>query len=297
VDFRQLEAFIYTVEFKSFSGAAKKLYLSQPTISAHIHALEKELNTKLIQRTTKKFSVTKEGESLYEYALTILDLRKKAVSELSNESTKAVHIGASTTPSTYLLPNLLSSFKAVTPEVTFHLHCSDSIDIIDKVANGTLDLGFVGTKLKDYPCEYLPFATDELVIVTPNTKYFQKLKKQKIPLEQLLLEPMIIHQNTSGTKIEFDQFLKNVGMDYSSLNIIAHMNQPEVIKSCIIKGMGIAIFSEKIVKTAKDQGFVLTFSMGEHKLVRDLYIVHSQNRLFPKQVIAFMDFIHSWLNN
>lgn len=57
MDIRQLEAFVYTVKTKSFSEAAKKLYLSQPTISAHIHALEQELQTQLIRRTTKTFSI------------------------------------------------------------------------------------------------------------------------------------------------------------------------------------------------------------------------------------------------
>ena len=84
MEFRQLEAFIATVEHRSFSAAAEALFLSQPTISSHIQALESELQTKLIRRTTKKFEVTPEGQQLYEYAVALIRLQQKAVSELSN---------------------------------------------------------------------------------------------------------------------------------------------------------------------------------------------------------------------
>ena len=85
MDIRQLEAYVYTVKYRSFSLAAQKLYLSQPTVSAHICNLEKELHTQLLKRTTKTLSVTPAGQTLYNYAAEILDLRHKAILELSNE--------------------------------------------------------------------------------------------------------------------------------------------------------------------------------------------------------------------
>ena len=78
MDFRQLEAFVSTVEHKSFSAAAAALYLSQPTISSHVHSLEKELRVQLIHRTTKRFEVTSEGQRLYEYAVALLQLQIQA---------------------------------------------------------------------------------------------------------------------------------------------------------------------------------------------------------------------------
>ena len=68
MDFRQLEAFLAVVNLKSFSKAAERLYLTQPTISSHIRSLEKELGTVLIRRTTKTFQMTYEGEKFYRYA-------------------------------------------------------------------------------------------------------------------------------------------------------------------------------------------------------------------------------------
>ena len=91
MDIRQLEAYVYTVKYRSFSLAAQKLYLSQPTVSAHICNLEKELHTQLLKRTTKTLSVTPAGQTLYNYAAEILDLRHKAILELSNEQETMLH--------------------------------------------------------------------------------------------------------------------------------------------------------------------------------------------------------------
>ena len=89
MDIRQLEAFVYTVKYQSFSLAAQKLYLSQPTVSSHINNLEKELHTQLLKRTTKSLSVTPAGQTLYNYAAEILNLQQKAILELSDKNSEA----------------------------------------------------------------------------------------------------------------------------------------------------------------------------------------------------------------
>ena len=66
MEFKQLEAFVAVVDYGSFSEAARKLYLTQPTISAHVRSLEEELHTKLIIRTTKKTTITTKGYQLYD---------------------------------------------------------------------------------------------------------------------------------------------------------------------------------------------------------------------------------------
>ena len=77
--FKQLEAFVNVIKFKSFSKAAEEIYLSQPTISAHISALENEFGTKLIIRSTKEVYPSKAGKVFYEYASEMLKMRDKAI--------------------------------------------------------------------------------------------------------------------------------------------------------------------------------------------------------------------------
>ena len=83
MEFRQLEAFVAVADWSSFSEAARKLSLTQPAISAHIQSLEDELATQLIVRSTRSLALTKEGVLLYEYATSVLKLRKKIYEEFA----------------------------------------------------------------------------------------------------------------------------------------------------------------------------------------------------------------------
>ncbi len=75
MEFKQLQSFIEVVNYQSFTKAAEKLFISQPTVSAHITQLEEELHTKLIERTTKSISLTQSGEEVYRYVIKILGLK------------------------------------------------------------------------------------------------------------------------------------------------------------------------------------------------------------------------------
>ena len=221
MDIRQLEAFVYTVKYQSFSLAAQKLYLSQPTVSSHINNLEKELHTQLLKRTTKSLSVTPAGQTLYNYAAEILNLQQKAILELSDKNQKLLHIGVSSVPSLYLLPELLSAYHQEMPDVRFRTSCSDSLDVIRKVTDGTCDIGLVGTKISDTPCRFLPVTSDELVIAAPATPHFQACLELKDPVSMLLKEPFLLREDTSGTKQETLYYLKNRGLSLDDLNVIA----------------------------------------------------------------------------
>ena len=76
MNLKQLEAFVEVAEGGSFSKAAKNLYLTQPTISAHISALKKELEVRLFVRNTKEVSLSAEGQTLYRYASQMVDLAR-----------------------------------------------------------------------------------------------------------------------------------------------------------------------------------------------------------------------------
>ena len=173
MDIRQLEAFVYTVKYQSFSLAAQKLYISQPTVSAHIRSLEEEFHTQLLKRTTKSLSLTPAGTKLYSYATEILTLQQKAIVELANETKPQLRIGASSVPSLYFLPELLSAYHAVHSDIRVYASCSDSLDVVHKVDDGICDIGLVGTTTSDTSCEFLPFASDELVIAAPATPHYQ----------------------------------------------------------------------------------------------------------------------------
>ena len=109
MDFKQLEAFTAVVDYGGFSEAARRLYLTQPTISAHIRALENELKVKLIIRTTKKLTITTKGYQLYDSAVRILHIRNNLMEDFTGSKKHIIDLSASTIPSSYLLPDCLQA--------------------------------------------------------------------------------------------------------------------------------------------------------------------------------------------
>ena len=289
MDFRQLEAFVSTVEHKSFSAAAAALYLSQPTISSHVHSLEKELRVQLIHRTTKRFEVTSEGQRLYEYAVALLQLPKKAINELSDAPKKELHIGASSVPGQCILPQILGNYRQLCPDVCFQVVFSDSLDIIQQVSNGTLDIGLVGTTAESR-CTFVPFVSDELVVAVPNTPHYQELISSRTPLSQLLKEPIIMRTDHSGTMRETQQFLQRLQISMDDLNIIAYMNDAAAIQNCVIQGLGVSIMSRQTVEASAQRGDLLMVPLGEHALLRKLYIVYRESEFLPRTSLDFIRF-------
>ena len=92
MEFKQLEAFVAVVDYGSFSEAARKLYLTQPTISAHIRSLGEELHARLIIRTTKKLTITTKGYQLYDSAFRILDIRNNLLENFTGSRKQIIDL-------------------------------------------------------------------------------------------------------------------------------------------------------------------------------------------------------------
>ena len=120
---KQLEAFVRIANNKSFTLAAKELFITQPTVSAYINNLEEELGVRLFDRTTKEVQLSEEGDSIYLYAKEILELADKIQSSFSvNEDEnklRQVVISTSSIPGQFLVPEILAAFKKKFPEVDF----------------------------------------------------------------------------------------------------------------------------------------------------------------------------------
>lgn len=294
MDFNQLECFIAVVDCNSFSGAASRMFLSQPTISSHIRNLEKELNTPLIHRTTKSIAVTEEGYRLYDYASHIMKLKDSILKEFTKKDSSVISVGASTIPSTYLLPQLLAAFRKSNPAITFKIWQAGSIQIINRLLDGSIDIGFVGTTLDDSRCVYQAFYQDEIVIATPATDYFCSLKTMEDPLPWLLQEPMLLRDDNSGTKREAQQILTHLKIEPSSLKVAAYMNDQEAIRNSIVNGLGIALISNKAVEDLESIGKLLTFPLGPGRNYRNLYIVTSKNKMPFESADKFIKFVKKY---
>ena len=294
MEFKQLEAFVAVVDYGSFSEAARKLYLTQPTISTHIRSLEEELHTRLIIRTTKKLTITPKGYQLYDSAVRMLDIRNNLFENFTGSKKQIIDLAASTIPSSYLLPELMAGFGRMYPDVYFHSWQTDSAGAISRVLDGSVDLALTGQNTGDDSCIFIPFCQDDMVIATPVNDHYLQLKERPVTFSDFLKDPIIIRERGSGTKKEMDIFLENAGIEPSSLNVVARMNDLESIKKSIVNGLGISILSARSAVDLKKTKQILLFPLEGTAHKRSFYIVCSKNRILKAPVRQFIQYVKNY---
>jgi len=297
MELKQLESFVAVVVYKSFTEAAKQLYISQPTISTHIQALERELESKLIVRTTKSIELTKRGTELYECAVKMLDLRDGLLEKWKSSDEKIVRLGVSTIPSAYILPEFLPMFCKEHPEIFFHSTQSDSKGIIEGVLEDRMDVGLIGMECEDEHLACVPFYEDELIVITPVTERFLKLRKKENPMTELFREPIILREKGSGTKKAADLFLEREGISKDDLHVVAYMNDPEAIKNSVAAGLGISIVSKKAAENMILEKRLLSFEFSQYTNGRKFYIIHKKDYVLKPFISIFINYILNYYKN
>lgn len=293
MELKQLEAFVAVVDYNSFSEAARHLFLTQPTVSAHVASLEKELDTKLISRTTKKLHVTPQGYDLYDSAVSMLKIRNHILNEFVGSHKQIIELGASTIPSSYVLPEVLSAFGQLNPDIYFHSELSDSMGIIQQVENGRLDFGLVGMTTDSSELIFIPFLEDELVIVTPVTPHYLEMSKENVTIAAFLMNLLFFAKKVPVQKA-IDQYLEQQRIASGAINVVARMNDLEAVKRSIINGLGISILSAKSVQDLNASRQVLIFPLAHPAPTRKLYIVYRKEHALLPHVRRFIQFVRSY---
>lgn len=293
MNLKQIEAFVSVAQTKSFSYTASKLFLTQPTVSAHISGLEKELNTKLFSRTTKDVRLTEDGEKLYEYATKMLKIQNEIEELFSNKEkgdAGVITISASTIPAQYILPKVISEYRRQFPNVSFDIKETDSMGVVRAIEEKDADVGFCGTQIESKSCKYINLCSDELVVITPNSDYYKALLDDK-SLSWIKKEPIIVREEGSGTRREAEKLINKLGIDSFKLNIVATIQNPETIKSSVMGGMGISFISKSAVENEIEQKKLLYLPLGDKGQNRYLSFVYNKNNPMSKNINRFIEVV------
>ena len=295
MEFRQLESFCAVVRYQSFTKAAEKLYISQPTISTHIRMLEQEFNSRLIIRTTKNIEITPHGKELFACAQKIFTLKNDLIQKWSEENKKIIRIGASTIPADYILPEVLPLFCQKYPDIQLHIHQNDSGNILQSILNGKFTIGMVGMKAFEKELDFVPFFHDEIVMITPKQEKFlhfaQKAFNQDDLISLLKKETIILREQGSGSKKRLESYFEQINLSEKSLNIVARLNDQESIKKLVASGLGISFISAKAITDADN---LLTIKLPENNLTRSLYFAYHKDYILKEHILSFIKFVQNF---
>lgn len=307
MDFHQLRVFLETAKEKSFSRAAENIFLSQPTVSAHIKNLEKEVGTPLFDRSSRELELTEAGDILYRYAGELLNLKEEALSSIQQETQVIkghLEIAASSVPGAYLLPGLFLAFRQSYPEVSFSVLMRDTRQVIKCIKDYTYNLGFIGETPKDEDIEAIYLMRDQLILITPPEANLCTGDREgrgeegaglpEVELSRCQELPFILREPGSATRLAFERaFKKRFGRE-EALHVVAYMESQEAVIEGVKKGLGSTVISRHAADSALKAGAVRGYRLKDVPMERSFYLILRRKRALPPLTQVFLDFTRDY---
>lgn len=257
---------------KSFSKAAKELYMTQPAVSQAISKLEKELETLLFNRTPKGVKLTNEGELLHEYvnsALGMLDAGEQKIAEYKNLQTGQLRIGVGDTISRHFLLPYLEAFHIRYPGIKLKVLNGTTNEILAFIKAGEADLGICnlpveGAELQVIPCK-------EIHDIFVCGQKYRNLTKKPISLDMLMKLPLIFLEKKANSRNYVEGYLKELGYPISpEFELGSHDLVLEFAKI----NLGIASVTKEFSLDYIERGIVYEIELQQKIPKRSIGIVH-----------------------
>lgn len=283
MNIENIEAFIYVCQLGSFNKAAEALYLTQPSVTARIQSLEREINIKLFHRNGNKISLTEKGEYFFPHAQKILQSYQEAKYGLQQVTIPYdLVIGSALSISNNILPEILPGFKSEFKDVRIKIVTGHSQDILQKVINKEVDFGIVRTETHPQ-VESIRLYNDPIGLFVPRNHIF--LKEEKVTIEHVSKQPLIFFDYGSMDWLMIHRLFSSNDV---SPNISLEVDNMETAKNLVIQGMGISFLPEHCVKQELENGELIRVEMTPSvKINISIDFIYLKGR--PKSV--FIDFL------
>ncbi|MEA3222333.1 MAG: selenium metabolism-associated LysR family transcriptional regulator [Thermodesulfobacteriota bacterium] len=292
----QLEALVYLVEERSFSRAARKMFLTQPSLTKRIKNLEQVVNARIINRQNTGITLTPEGKVAYGYAKRILKLRDEArekVSMVRDDASGNIFISASTIPATYILPQVLKSFSMSYPNIKIHIQTTDSEETLEMILDNRSEIGFIGKQSLNRKLISEPLWDDCLVLVVPKNHPWSK--ESLVTFESLCKEPFIMRERGSGTReVLEDYVLKNTGRGLAQFNVVCEVGSSEAVKEAVMVGLGVSILSIHAVKREVAKGDLVCIPIQDFSIRRNFYLIYKRQLHLSYHQRLFLEFVKDY---
>ena len=292
MDFKQIEAFVNVVRYKSFSKAADATFFTQPTISTHIRNLEKELGVKLLDRRSRIVEMTPQGAKFYKYAVEMINARAQAFDALNNDkdSVKGIlEIQTSSIPGVTFLPELLAGFRRDHKGIQYYVSQSDTQTVIDNITERRGEIGFIGEELTSNAVDCVPVATDRTIMIAPRSYHIA----DTISMAEAVTFPFIWRETGSATRKSFETTAVALGYDKEAFEVAALFDDIDSIIRSVEAGLGVAVISEKVAATLGER--VKRVEIEEFNEDRSFYMIRLRALSLSPAAEAFTEYVMSQL--
>ena len=287
MNLHQLKVFYEVAKAKSFSAAAKTLYLTQPAVSWQVKSLEESFDMKFLDRIGKKILLTEEGKVLFDFADRILNLTRQAeeaLSDLKGLSRGTLKIASTYTFGDFYLPALLQTFHGKYPKIAVQVSTGNSSQTIENTLLHKSDLAIAASDPKNEKLEVREMTTDLLVgVVSPSHPF---ARRKSISLKELNGQPLILREKGSSPRRIIDEILGQKGI---SPEIIMESASTSAIKKMVEGGIGMAILSQQVVKKELQAQSLKKLPFSDAEIVYRFYLIYHKDKYLSRALKAFID--------
>jgi molybdate transport repressor ModE-like protein len=259
------------------SGAARAVGIGQPTASEHLRLLEAAAGQRLVERSGRGSRMTEAGRVLAaraREALAALSAGEEELGALAGLESGTIHIGASTTPGVYLLPDTLGCFRRDHPNVDVEVEIGSTGEIVERILAGRVQLALVGETQVDERIELAPFLSDEIVgIARPG---LLPTRRGRLEPTALAEQTLLVREQSSSTRQTTERALSAAG---ASTRRVWELDSSEAIKRAAREGLGVAFLSRYAVAEEIERGELESFRLaGQPRIERGLYVARLSRR-------------------
>lgn len=275
--FQSLAVFLTVVEEKSFSAAAKKLSLTQPTVSFHIDSMEKRLGCSLFVRTRRGVELTVYGKTLYENTAgvkVLLERTERKIQDLRRGVAGTVRIGAGTIPGEYILPGLLACFQREHPNVSIQLNSGDSQSIYREYLAGKIPICVIGF-CPDNQSGAIGLWNDEIIPVAAANLAAQF--SDPVRPEELLGWPQVVRNTESASRLAVQTALAKLGIELGQSGVFFQVASNEAMKRALQAGAGIGFMSRRAVEVEVRSGLLQPLNVEGLKITRRFFALKNDD--------------------
>ncbi|HET9104279.1 MAG TPA: LysR family transcriptional regulator [Solirubrobacteraceae bacterium] len=286
----QLVAFLAVARRGSVTAAARELVVTQPSVSAAIGALQRELGVTLMQRDGRSLRPTRAGEAYLPYAthvLGLLDQGARAARDAASGAAATLRLGAVTTAGEHLVAPLLRSFREAHPELEITLQVGNRGETLQRLLDREVDLAITGRVPPELPFTARPFAANPFLLITAASDPLAGA--HDVALEELGTRPWLLREPGSGTRTLCEEYLARHGLNPRILTLGSN----GAIRQAVGLGLGVALQSQCAVALELELGRLATVAVREALPRRAWHITHPQVGPVSGPAVAFVEFLGS----
>jgi DNA-binding transcriptional LysR family regulator len=281
-----LKVFCDLAESESFTKAAQINGVTQSAVSQQISALERTFKSLLIERSKKKFRLTREGQTLYEYSKQIIQTYESLHSqlqELKNIISGTIRVATIYSIGLHDLPPYIKKFMKGYPTVNIHVEYRRANQVYDDVLSNVVDLGLVAYPVKDTKLEIIPLRRDPLVLICHPNHPFAKQKTVK--LKALAGQKFIGFEPDIPTRKALDKILKEHGVDAKH---VMEFDNIETVKRAVEIDAGISIVPYGTVGQEINKQTLAAVNIEDGDFYRPLAAIYKKNKVLSPAIKQFL---------